>query len=370
MSESVTITTIFSFVGVPNRGRDGQPKSLNLGGLRQYMSPQAFRAAMRDQTVAPLVDVANSKTVRSRVSLQRKLLPALLNKGVEEEFAKIYASAVAQVISGADEDGAWSAPIVLGQREIDAIVKAGVSLLEEFGDAVEKAYKSAKKSEDRVKAGSKVLEKKMGASLKKAIHNTAFAGTEAIIFGRMVTNPNLPRVDGALATSMALGVGPLQVAHDYFITRDELTGSTEGAAHMNIKPISSGTFVQENVIDLERLRRQLPEEDHAAIVEWIVRASALAPTKLARAGSTAPAGASEVIVTVAGASRSTMEAFMLPADIGTREAAERALEALQQIDRLYGSPDLRVTLTGSGSLDALASAIGDQVRASEAARAE
>ena len=361
MSKSVTITTIFFFAGVPNRGRDGQPKSLNLGGLRQYMSPQAFRAAMRDQTVAPLADVANSKTVRSRVSLQRRLLPALLDKGLDEEAAKAYASAVAQVISGVDEDGAWSAPIVLGEHELDAIVRVGVSLLEDFGDAVEKAKDA--------KAGAKAIEKKMGVGLKKAIQNTAFAGTEAVVFGRMVTNPDLPRIDGALATSMALGVGPLQVAHDFFIARDELTGSTEGAAHMGTKPLSSGTFVQENVVDLERLRRQLPEEDHAAIVEWIIRASALAPTQLARAGSTAPAGASEVIVTVAGASRSTMEAFMLPADIGTREAAERALEALQQIDRLYGSPDLRVTLTGSGSLDALASAIGDQVRTSEAARA-
>jgi len=139
-------------------------------------------------------------------------------------------------------------------------------LLEEFGDAVGKAKDA--------KAGAKILSTKMGASLRAAIHNTALAGTEAIVFGRMVTNPDLPRVDGALATSMALSVGPLQVAYDFFIARDELTGSTESTAHMGTKPLSSGTFVQENVIDLERLRRQLPEEDHGAIVEWIVRASA------------------------------------------------------------------------------------------------
>ena len=359
MSQTVTITTIFPFAGVPNRGRDLQPKSLNLGGLRQYMSPQAFRAAMRDQTVAPLADVATSKTIRSRVSLHRRLLPALIDKGLDEEAAKAYASAVAQVISGVDEDGEWSAPIVLGERELDAIVEVGVSLLEEFGEAVGKA--------DNAKAGAKVIEKKMGSGLRKAIQNTAFAGTEAIIFGRMVTNPDLPRVDGALATSVALGVGPLQVAHDFFIARDELTGSTEGTAHMGTKPLSNGTFVQENVIDLERLRRQLPEEDHAGIVEWIIRASALAPTQLARAGSTAPPGASEVIVTVAGASRSAMEAFMQLKDMNPQEAAGQAQESLEQVDKLYGSPDLRVTLTGAGSLDALVAAVGDQVRTSGAA---
>ena len=359
MSQTVTITTIFPFLGVPNRGRDGQPKSLNLGGLRQYMSPQAFRAAMRDQTVAPLADVATSKTVRSRVSLHRRLLPALIDKGIDEDAAKAYASAVAQVISGVDEDGAWSAPIVLGERELDAIVEVGVSLLEEFSEAVGKA--------DNAKAGAKVIEKKMGSGLRKAIQNTAFAGTEAIIFGRMVTNPDLPRVDGALASSVALGVGPLQVAHDFFIVRDELTGSTEGTAHMGTKPLSNGTFVQENVVDLERLRRQLPDEDHAGIVEWIIRASALAPTQLARAGSTAPPGASEVIVTVAGASRSAMEAFMQLKDMSPQEAAGQAQETLAQVDKLYGSPDLRVTLTGAGSLDALAAAVGDQVRTSGAA---
>ncbi len=54
-------------------------------------------------------------------------------------------------------------------------------------------------------------------------------------------------------------------------------------------------------------------------------------------------------------------------DMSPKEAAGQAQETLAQIDKLYGSPDLRVTLTGAGSLDALAAAVGDQVRTSGAA---
>ena len=77
-----------------------------------------------------------------------------------------------------------------------------------------------------------------------------------------------------------------------------------------------------------------------------------------------------MIVTVAGMARSAMEAFMRPADMIPAEAAQKALEAMETIDRLYGAPDFRATLTGTGSLDALASAVGGRFRVPAAAGAE
>lgn len=304
---------------------------------------------MRDQQIAPLADIATSRTIRSRVGLKRALDEKLAEKGVPEDTAAAYAMAVGAIISGVEDDGSFSAPVVLGAREIDAIASIAKDLFDEYGDKVA----AAKSLDDSTKVIKRALERQV----KNAIGNAAASGTEAVIFGRMVTNPALPRVDGALSSSAAIGVGALQVAHDFFIARDDLTGSTEGTAHMGTKPISTGVFVQENVIDMERLKGQLPEEDHAAIVEWIVRASAFAPTKLARAGSTPPAGASEIIVTNDVMPRSAMEAFMRPDELTPVEAAQRAISALEDVDNLYGAPDDRWTLSGADGLDGLTEAV-------------
>ena len=350
----ITITTIFLFTGIPNRGRDLQPKTIHLGGaVRQYMSPQAFRAAMRDQQIAPMASIITSRTIRSRVGLKRALDKRLAEKGIAENIASAFAIAVGEIISGVDEDGNFSAPVVLGEPEIDAIADIAASLVDEHGAEVANENTPEKRAEK--------ISKKLNSELKKALHNAATSGTEAVIFGRMVTNPSLPRVDGALATSAAIGVNGLQVAYDFFVAQDQLTGSTEGTAHMGTQPISTGVFVQENVIDPTRLRNQLPDEDHAAIIAWIIRASALAPTKLARAGSTPPAGASEVFVTVDPMPRSAMEAFMRPADLSPNEAAARALEAMANVDKLYGAPGYRASLSGAGGLDGLVAAVAQNL---------
>ena len=55
---------------------------------------------------------------------------------MQEDIASAFSMAVGEIISGVDEDGNFSAPVVLGEREIEAIADIAASLVEVHGAEV------------------------------------------------------------------------------------------------------------------------------------------------------------------------------------------------------------------------------------------
>ncbi|MFN3147826.1 MAG: type I-E CRISPR-associated protein Cas7/Cse4/CasC [Paracoccaceae bacterium] len=317
-----TITTIFNSNGaVMNRGRDGQPKTLADG--RQYVSSQAFRAAMRDQIVAPLSEIETTGTVRSRVALIRALTEAGIPSEIAVAVQKEVLGLKGDGESESDGDDASSAPVTLGNVEISATV----SLAKEIDLSFE--------TEEDTKKRKAALERAVKAAMKdlRKLLQPASAGVEACLFGRMITGDALHRVDGILSTSLAISTTVTPTVQDFFVARDQLVSA--GTAHMNTRPISTGVYMQETVIDAGRMAAQLPEEDHRSLVAWVIRACAFAPTKLARAGSSPLAPAAEVIVTPSPLPRSALSAVNeSPASV--QDAANAALAQLAEQDRIYG----------------------------------
>src|SRR5262245_4073573 len=130
---------------LPNRGQDGLAKRTVYGGIeRQRISSQSFKAAMRDnldlvrstnegKTVADTLraladELGVGMSVRSALIADRIVAPKLKEKGLEEETAQKWAEAIMGLWRAEGASVASDTPLVVGQKEIDALVDAALAL--------------------------------------------------------------------------------------------------------------------------------------------------------------------------------------------------------------------------------------------------
>jgi CRISPR system Cascade subunit CasC len=395
MSVTVSIHRIISLpLCNPNRGMDGLPKTMYYGGvLRSRVSSQCIKAALRDEFDPGSIGL--DATVRSTLVAQKRIAPALIAKGLSVPEAVAATSALMGLFvgegdsgpasAGSSEDAAseddekegsakeakkgpvkkaktgksqpitveelpGSAPLVLGEREIEALIEVAFAYARFGGD---------QNLRKLVEAKGKV---KVPDPLAKAIDALQAikvrAGLDGALFGRMSTGVAISRVDSAVAVAHAIGVGAVQSVADAWTAQDQLR--EVGAGHISTREMISGVFLVEVYINVDDVRRNIPGLSAAQerdLIEMIVTA-VLRWQPVAMVGSTAPhADPGEALITIGeGQPLSMARAYERPCEHVTDTAWERLVAHSEKMWARAGRPDIVLMLAQEGSVDALARA--------------
>jgi CRISPR system Cascade subunit CasC len=353
------------------------------GGIeRQRISSQSFKAALRDNPTLvktkdghivgdTMKDLARTlgldMSVRSALIGERKLIPRLAQK-LNEADAKAWADAVMGLWrrEGAKVDP--DTPLVVGEKEIDALADACVALVE-ARQTPRQLYTLVDSARELGKASPKA--QKAVESMRAVASN---AGIDGALFGRFATGIAVNNVDSAVHVAHLVTVHPLFSVTDFFSVQDLLKtgeGEDRGGSHINTAELTSGLFYGYVVIDVGQLNKnfaELSKEQRAGIAGWLVRAVAQVEPA-AKLGSTAPySGLRELMVEMGRRQpRSLIGAFERPVE-ATRdrtlsEEARHRLEAhASEMDVLMGAPEYRSTLRqhANGQVSAVES-ISDEV---------
>ena len=378
---------------LPNRGQDGLAKRTVYGGIeRQRISSQSFKAALRDSpalvktddkgetvddTLRSLADqLGIGMSVRSALIGERVVMPKLMEAGLDDETSNAWAKAIMGLWLGKDNETAKDTPLVVGEKEIDALVEAALALNEAGAETGE-----LRKLVENPRALSKAPEQARSAiESMRAIK--AHAGMDGALFGRFATGVAVNNVDSAVHVAHLVTVHPLFSVTDFFSVQD-LLKTGEGAdrgGHINTSELTSGLFYGYAVVDVRQLSENfasLTPDQLAAIVGWLVRAIARAEPA-AKLGSTAPyAGLREVMVEIGRrAPRTLIGAFERPVDTTpertlSEEARARLVAHAEEMDALIGAPDWRSLLRehSGGALpaiEALSHTAADKFKAMQA----
>lgn len=228
--------------------------------------------------------------------------------GAEEE-----AAADGEAVAPSGNSLALKQPVVLGEREIEAIVNTLEALAREGVSADDVADHLAaagliaprkKKSEEAGKGGKEAKANgrgkranlaKLSGAAKSAVDNLkavrAQAGLDGLLFGRFSTTDLFGTVDSCVNVAHLLTTHRVMAVPDYFSVLDMAQQEDEhGAAHTNSSEIASGLFYGYIVVDLAQLVANIPAagpEEIGRIVAWLVRAI-YQVEPAAKRGSTAP----------------------------------------------------------------------------------
>lgn len=343
---------------LPNRGLDGLAKRISYGDeIRQRISSQCIKAGLRAQqpmmaridgddvhddmrSMASRLDIGMSH--RSRHVFDAVVAPALSQAFGSDDEAKAWSRALADLFlkSGSSEDvakedksekketgakpysaGFMDQPIVIGEKEVDAIIsvarilrdsgispegqKAGSDLraLFEKRGATKKLVKAMVEAKTVPVAEADAREKLLDEAIANIKALPAHAGLDGALFGRMTTGSVVSRVESCVHVAHAITVHAIQATADYFSVQDTLKNEDDpGASHTNHVEIASGLFYYYAVIDLRQITQNfssLTAEQQAEIVGWVVRAVYVSECS-AKRGSTAGYGAGLYYLTEVG----------------------------------------------------------------------
>ena len=340
-----------------NRDDIGRAKRLPFGGQdRVRVSSQCLKRHWRNQdgewslsTLAEgpsyrsrriFTDVIAARLVERQFSTE-KILNVLtpIRSAVLEGAEKVKAREVKETKTNEDDDASslkelnTDQVIVLGQPEIDFLTDLAVDLARDTAkDTAEavKTYFKNKQQRDNLKA------------------LTRGAGIDAALFGRMVTSDLMARCDAAVHVAHAFTVHAEEAEPDYFSALDDLVAAEGelGSGHINTAELTSGLFYGYVVVDLERMRLNLSNDEGLAndVLRRLVHLIATVSPG-AKRGATAPYACAELVLAEAGERqpRSLANAFMDPVPNRNvkREAAEALTGYLERFDRMYGPHEER-----------------------------
>jgi CRISPR system Cascade subunit CasC len=379
----------------PNRGMDGLPKTMYYGGvLRSRVSSQCIKAALRDAFDPGSIGL--DATVRTTLVARKRIAPALIDKGLTEpeavaatnELMALFVkedNAAAGAASPEDEASAdddkkgsakegkkgsakrekkdkshpvklqdlpGSAPLVLGEREIEALIEVAHAYAK-FGAGLD-----LRKQVEAKGRGVDKLQGQLAEAIRALQAIKVQAGLDGALFGRMSTGVAISRVDSAVAVAHAMGVGAVQSVADAWTAQDEYRDA--GAGHISTRELISGVFLLEVYINVGDVRRNIPglsAQQERALIEMIV-ASVLRWQPVAMVGSTAPhADPGEALITVGeGQPLSMARAYERPCEHVTEAAWARLMAHSEKMWVRAGRPEIVLTLEHEGSVDALARA--------------
>jgi hypothetical protein len=250
------------------------------------------------------------------------------------------------------EDLPGSAPLVLGEREIEALTEVAFAYAKFGADQnLRKLVEAKGKGKD-----------KLPGPLAKAIDALQTikvrAGLDGALFGRMSTGVAISRVDSAVAVAHAMGVGQVQSVADAWTAQDKYRDM--GAGHISTRELISGVFLLEVYINVGDVRRNIPglsADQERALIEMIV-ASVLRWQPVAMVGSTAPhADPGEALITIGdGQPLSMARAYERSSEHVTEVAWARLVAHSEKMWARAGRPDTVLTLEQEGSVGGLARA--------------
>jgi hypothetical protein len=209
------------------------------------------------------------------------------------------------------EDLVTSAPLVLGEREIEALIEVAYAYAK-FGAGHDLRKLVEGKSKPQGPLG-KAIEALQAIKVQ--------AGLDGALFGRMSTGVAISRVDSAVAVAHAMGVGAVQSVADAWTAQDQLR-DTPGAGHISTRELIAGVFLLEVYINVDDLRRNIPglsPDQESALIEMVIT-SVLRWQPVAMVGSTAPhADPGEALIVVGqGQPLSLARAYERPATMSPK----------------------------------------------------
>lgn len=364
-----------------NRDDVGLAKRIPFGGTtRTRVSSQCLKRHWRTaQDDWALENLDAGMSTRSRYIFAQRIAPALLAEGLDASLVvSVLQSIKAELLGeskktkqakgkkGAEdpsddldlrEELKTEQVIVLGQAEVDYIIRAAKEICAAAGDVsgVDTAVKEWFTKEAR--ANLKNLERA--------------AGLDGALFGRMVTSDVLARGDAAVHVAHAFTVHREYSETDYFSAIDDLEkeDGALGSGHIGNTELTSGLFYGYVVIDIPLLVSNLGGDQDLAqktIEHFIHLVATVSPG--AKLGSTAPYARASLIMVEKGSTqpRSLSDAFLKAITVNANESiAEKSIASLSQhlsnIDRMYGSKEERafasyydsVEITNADNLESL-----------------
>jgi CRISPR system Cascade subunit CasC len=389
MSTYVTVHRVLSMpVSLPVRGADGLAKRAPYGGVeRQRLSSQSIKAHLRGEAtgMAKLAkSIGEAKSVRSALIGEARIAPQLEARGLTVDHAKAWAGAImglfrkddaeaakpeaaktkgkksksedgeadadaATASEASDDDKQGTQILVLGEREIDALVILGVTMAEaaipvkDLRGLVETPSKrSVKGKKGQTNEGMPLVPQSVQDALAALDAMAAHSGLDGAMFGRMTTGVALSRVDSAVHVGHALTVHGIQSAVDFWSAQDDFRTDDAGAAHINTRELTTGVYYMPIVINVDQLRTNLSTVDGngiRAVVRWLIEAISTV-TPAAMLGSTAPySDPGEVMVEVSSRQPVTMMAAFERPVTPTLDAAVAALNAhAKRVWAMVGKP--------------------------------
>jgi len=230
-----------------NRDDTNSPKDAIFGGYRRarlssQSQKRAVRLFFRNANLFSPEDLA----VRTRLLLNEKIVPALVEQGRDPEEARKAGATLLELIkkkeSGfLDEEGKTKYLLFLGNREIEQLINLAV----EHYDELAKGKLSKTTSKAILDAFKKIL------NGGKAI--------DLALFGRMLADRAEWNVDAAAQVAHAISTHKVDREFDFYTAVDDLSPEDEtGAGMMGDVEFYSATFYRYANLDLGKVARKPP----------------------------------------------------------------------------------------------------------------
>jgi CRISPR system Cascade subunit CasC len=392
MSTYITVHRVLSMpVSLPVRGADGLAKRAPYGGVeRQRLSSQSIKAHLRGGATGMAkfaASIGEAKSVRSALIGEKLIAPRLEARGLTSEDAMAWGRAIMALFQADESKNVSSAKakekksknedndietdaslptettdadekgtqiLVLGQREIDALISLVMTMVEarlttaDMRPLIEKPSKrTAKGKKGEANEGKPLVAQSVQDALATFDAMPKQAGLDGAMFGRMTTGVALSRVDSAVHVGHALTVHGIQSAIDFWSAQDEFQPIQ--AAHIHTRELTTGVYYMPVVINLDQLRTNLSTlggNGIRAVVQWLIEAVSTV-TPAAMLGSTAPyPDPGEVMVEVSSRQPVTMMAAFERPVPPTLDAAVAALNAhARRVWAMVGKPTFEFTLS-------------------------
>jgi len=339
-----------------NRDDAGLAKRVPFGGkVRTRVSSQCLKKHWRE---APEVFDLGPQAVRSTRIYEERVARPLREEhdAGEEEAAAIAAYLMGNTVDTNVEEKNGKVVsgqlLVLTRAETDFLAELGVEILE----AVRQADGDAKDS----KALKEVFPLKGRKKEYRGNLKDLPASLDTALFGRMVTSDLFARVDASVSVAHAFTTHEEAAEIDYFTAVDTLKTSDEdaGAGLIQETELTTGVFYIYAVVDMKQLTDNLGAHADLAgpLSRNLIRAMATVSPG-AKHGSTAPFSYAEFVLLERGGEqpRTLANAFLRPvrangADL-MKESAQKLLGHREALEEMYGSREVKRTMSTIHSLD-------------------
>ena len=344
MSRFIQLHTLTSYPPA-NLNRDdlGNPKTAKLGGVdRLRVSSQSLKRAWRTSELFQEALSGNIGTRTKRLGVEA--FKALIDAGITEKQARIWAEQVAKVYGAAKKDN----PLEIEQL-VHIAPEERASL-----DALVKTLAQEKRAPT-------------DEELDALLHPQT--AVDIAMFGRMLAAKTQFNGEAAVQVAHAIGVHATAIEDDYFTAVDDLNSSDPGAAHIGEAGFAAAVFYQYICIDRDLLKKNLAGDE--ALTQKAVRALVQAVLTVAPSGkqnSFASRAYAHYALAEKGSQqpRSLSLAFVKP--VTGHDYAEEAVKALERVrdnmDAVYGAcADARNqfnVLAAEGSMAALLDFVAEE----------
>jgi CRISPR system Cascade subunit CasC len=337
-----------------NRDDTGAPKDCYFGGVRRArISSQCIKRAIRTY-----VQQANLLDVRERAVRTKRLIgeitTRLAQNGKDESEADRVARVLLQSVGiqpMSDQSEKTEYLLFIGEDQIAKLVDIAERYWDTLGQIDPASGEDEQKSSrPRKKKEAKAALPETISSEVKTVLNAPSAAVDLALFGRMIADVPLGRVDAASQVAHAISTHQVSVEFDYFTAVDDLLPQEKtGADMIGTVEFNSACYYRYANVDIEQLVKNLGGDIDLArkgLAAFLTAAVHAVPT--GKQNSFAAHNPPAFVATVVREHGlwSLANAFVQP--VRANEQRDLVQESIRALDRywakltgLYGSDGLR-----------------------------